>query len=163
MFSPIKNESIFVQFLFKVINGRKFAKDSVVRKYNVIPDLSIYPVKAPRVFTVARSIWRRTGNLAKWFFFQLQSRFPDKNKFADYGRVVGFHVQCCVFQDLDLTKSRELVFFRRVVNIEKWYTAATSLFLLLSPACPINNRKQLLWTKNCFSKHRSHYFSHFAH
>ena len=57
----------------------------------------------------------------------------------------------------------ELVFFRRVVNIEKWYTAATSLFLLLSPACPINNRKQLLWTKNCFSKHRSHYFSHFAH
>ena len=46
----------YLFFLFKVINGREFAKDSVVRKYNVIPDLSIYPVKAPRVFTVARSI-----------------------------------------------------------------------------------------------------------
>ena len=104
-----------------------------------------------------REIWRNDSS------FNSKAGFPIKtNLQISDALLAGCCAMLCVL-GFGIIKSRELVFFRRVVNIEKWYTAATSLFLHLSPACPINNRKQLLWTKNCFSKHRSHYFSHFAH
>ena len=104
-----------------------------------------------------REIWRNDSS------FNSKAGFPIKTKSQITDALLASMCNVVCSRIWIWQRVENLFFFRRVVNIEKWYTAATSLFLLLSPACPINNRKQLLWTKNCFSKHRSHYFSHFAH
>ena len=106
-------------FLFKVINGREFAKDSVVRKYNVIPDLSIYPVKAPGSSQWPdpsegeREIWRNDSS------FNSKAGFPIKtNSLITDALLACCCAMLCVL-GFGIIKSRELVFFRRVVNIEK--------------------------------------------
>ena len=72
----VNKSSKLISFLI----GWEFAKDSSFEKYNVIPDLSIYPMKAlPSQWPDQFKGERKTDtNLPNWFFFQPKHQFQGK-------------------------------------------------------------------------------------